>query len=124
MTTSDTPDVGPPAKKRTTPTPLNDPTVRMRTRPLKPGRWHPRIAESTPSSSAVAESMGQPTSDVNGAPLSTAAAVSMGQPTPDVNGAPLSTATAVSMGQPTPDVNGAPLTATATIYKVAQSLPF
>ena len=94
MTTSYTPDVGPPAKKRMTPTPLNDPTVRRRTRPLQPGRWHQRIAESTPTTTTV--SMGQPRPDVDGAPLSTAAAVSMGQPRPDVD-EPLTTATATTI---------------------------
>jgi len=70
MTTFDTPDEGPPAKKRITPTPLNDPKVRKRTRPLKPGRWHPRIAESTPTTTV---SMGQPRPDVD-EPLTIAAA--------------------------------------------------
>ena len=101
MTISDTP-LGPPAKKRMTSTPLNDPTVRKRTRPVKPGLWHPRIAESTPTSTAV----------------------SMGQPRPDVDGASLFTAAAISMGQPRPDVDEPPTTtATTTIYKGNEGLP-
>ena len=56
---SDAPEMSPPAKKKImTSTPLNDPTVRKRTHPVKQGLWHPRTAESSPTTTTI--SMGQP----------------------------------------------------------------